>query len=121
MHLLEFLKHQEVHKDDFPYQCPNDSCKRKFKTQSEFRAHRRVSHKSAKATAVSPAASAAASLASAALSGVGFVSAALASMTTESASRAMLLELPRIIDHEPAALLDGLVDQLQSQIDLERS
>ena len=45
--LLDFLKHQEVHKDDFPYQCPNSPCSRKFKTQSELRAHRRVSHKSA--------------------------------------------------------------------------
>ena len=45
--LLDFLKHQEVHKDDFPYQCPNSPCSRKFKTQSEMRAHRRVSHKSA--------------------------------------------------------------------------
>lgn len=44
--LLDFLKHQEVHKDDFPYQCPNSPCSMKFKTQSELRAHRRVSHKS---------------------------------------------------------------------------
>ena len=44
--LLDFLKHQEVHKDDFPYNCPNSPCSRKFKTQSELRAHRRVSHKS---------------------------------------------------------------------------
>ncbi len=45
-HLLDFLKHQDVHKDDSPYQCPNPTCGRKFKTQSEFRAHRRMSHKS---------------------------------------------------------------------------
>jgi hypothetical protein len=44
--LLAFLKHVKAfHKDDFPYVCPSDSCKKKFKTQSEFRAHRRLAHK----------------------------------------------------------------------------
>ena len=45
--LLDFLKHQEVHKDDYPYPCPSAPCPRKFKTQSELRAHRRISHKAA--------------------------------------------------------------------------
>ncbi|TRY75643.1 hypothetical protein TCAL_12142 [Tigriopus californicus] len=44
--LLEFLQHQTLHKDDAPYQCSNENCLKKFKTQSEFRAHRRVAHKS---------------------------------------------------------------------------
>ena len=43
--LVAFLKHQRSHINDSPYKCTQTGCKRKFKTLSEFRAHRRVSHK----------------------------------------------------------------------------
>ena len=43
--LVDFLKHQRSHVNDSPYKCSQHGCKRKFKTLSEFRAHRRVSHK----------------------------------------------------------------------------
>lgn len=52
--LLEFLQHQTLHKDDAPYQCSNENCLRKFKTQSEFRAHRRVAHKSLASSSKTP-------------------------------------------------------------------
>ena len=43
--LVAFLKHQRSHVNDFPYKCSQTGCKKKFKTLSEFRTHKRVSHK----------------------------------------------------------------------------
>ncbi len=43
---MEFLRHQESHKDDLPYTCAGPSCGHlRFRTQSEVKAHRRQAHK----------------------------------------------------------------------------
>jgi hypothetical protein len=47
--LMAFLKHQKSHINDLPYKC--HQCKKKFKTLSDFRAHRRVAHKVHKSSA----------------------------------------------------------------------
>ena len=44
--LVSFLKHQKyAHINDSPYKCSYPGCKKNFKTQSEFRTHKRVAHK----------------------------------------------------------------------------
>ncbi len=49
--LMEFLKHQEAHRDDLPYSCPSPACgSLKFKTQSELKTHRRINHKTTTTT-----------------------------------------------------------------------
>ncbi len=57
--LMDFLRHQDTHKDDLPYTCPSSVCGNlKFKTQSEFRSHLRLSHKaSSTSTSISTSSS----------------------------------------------------------------